>query len=452
MSLGFEQAGVDVVVALEHDEIDAAAHRFNFPKTEVIVEDARRVTVADLRAAIKRGLVTFGRAGEWDGTVDVVFGGPPCQGFSFGGKRKPNDERNALVFEFLRIVTELQPRYFMMENVPGLLADDHAHTIEKLLAGFNAAGYEVGDGATLVNAADYGVPQDRRRVILLGWRRGESSVRVPSPTVRHVERGVSLLDAIDDEYKGACGPSVWDAIGDLPDPDDFPELLLADIVQLKPAILERCGSKQSEYVRMLNGGDPRDLSYPRSWDGTFITASTRTGHSAAAVRRFAATAAGEMEQISRFRRLSRNGLSRTLRAGTGPEHGSHTPPRPIHPTSPRVITVREAARLHSFPDWFRFHAAKWHAWRQVGNSVPPLLARSIARQLVAALGHLPARPKSAIALGSPNLLGYIDYLGDGQFVPPNSAKSRPRDLALPTANKRKTKTRRGERAETASSH
>jgi DNA (cytosine-5)-methyltransferase 1 len=121
-------------------------------------------------------------------------------------------------------------------------------------------------------------------------------------------------------------------------------------------------------------------------------------------RRFAATAHGDTEPVSRFLKLDPDGVSNTLRAGTASDRGAFTSPRPIHPYSPRCITVREAARLHSYPDWFRFHVTKWHGFRQIGNSVPPLLARAVAAQVREALDATPSRPSAAQSLGDHALL------------------------------------------------
>jgi len=102
--------------------------------------------------------------------------------------------------------------------------------------------------------------------------------------------------------------------------------------------------------------------------------------------------------------LSLSGQCNTLRAGTDSARGAFTSPRPIHPTRPRVITVREAARLHSYPDWFRFHVTKWHGFRQIGNSVPPLLGHAIAGKIIEALGIEPSKPNVAITPGDGVLL------------------------------------------------
>ncbi len=122
------------------------------------------------------------------------------------------------------------------------------------------------------------------------------------------------------------------------------------------------------------------------------------------MRRFGETAQGEVEPISRFFRLPADGISNTLRAGTDSARGAFTSPRPIHYAHSRCVTVREMARLHGFPDWFRFHATKWHGARQIGNAVPPPLAQAVAGSIIAAMGVKPDRPDRRIALGDPALL------------------------------------------------
>jgi DNA (cytosine-5)-methyltransferase 1 len=143
----------------------------------------------------------------------------------------------------------------------------------------------------------------------------------------------------------------------------------------------------SPYARVLRGetNDPDDLSQPRHSNGSGLTGCQGTSHSPETTQRCAATPPGTYEPVSRFYRLTKDGFAPTLRAGTGPANGSFTAPRPIHPISPRCITVREGGRLHSFPDWFCFHPTKWHGFRQLGNSVPPFLARAVAKQVRSAL-------------------------------------------------------------------
>jgi DNA (cytosine-5)-methyltransferase 1 len=145
-----------------------------------------------------------------------------------------------------------------------------------------------------------------------------------------------------------------------------------------------------------------------------LTSSMRTVHTERSVRRFAATVQGTTEAISRFLRLHPDGICNTLRAGTDAQRGAHTSPRPIHPTSPRVITVREAARLHGYPDWFRFHSTKWHGFRQIGNSVPPPLGRAVAASLLRADSIIPTVGAN-VELGEQSLLNMRSIEAERHF-------------------------------------
>lgn len=162
----------------------------------------------------------------------------------------------------------------------------------------------------------------------------------------------------------------------------------------------------TKYARQCRcqGKDAWHFGYPRVWEPLLLTASMRTVHTDISRRRFGATRPGSVEPISRFFKLDPNSLCNTLRAGTDSARGAFTSPRPIHFAFPRCITVREMARLHGYPDWFRFHVTKWHGARQVGNSVPPPLAKAIASALINAMGYEPTRPTKRLSLGNPELL------------------------------------------------
>ena len=407
-SLGIEQAGFDVLVAVEHDPVHAATYAFNFPLTEVLCADALTVTSQVIKEAAYRAYETHhpcsGR--EWKGQIDLVFGGPPCQGFSLMGKRQLNDDRNSLVFQFYRLVKELRPRYFVMENVLGMLVGEHQTLLQQLKAQFKAAGYLAREH--ILNAADFGVPQKRQRLFLIGFQEA-GDVRPPDfPTPPALKRLT-----VGDAY----AVSVGEAIADLPDLDNFPELLKTDAVLLSESQLLEMKQKISHYatvLRSLPSEETNNLSYPRQWNPQLLTSSLRTWHREEIIRRFKETLPNKREPTSRLQRLDLNGLCPTLRAGTGPAQGSYTSPRPIHPILPRVISVREAARLHSFPDWFRFHQTKWHGFRQVGNAVPPLLARAVGHQIVAALCVIPSVPRELLELGDTQLLRF-DASGAAQY-------------------------------------
>lgn len=422
MALGFEQAGFDVAAALEYDPIHAAVHSYNFPLTRMVCADATRTNGKDLLDAVRDGLKAHG-VKDWNGVVDCVFGGPPCQGGSMAGHRRVDDERNELLFEFMRLAHEVRARTFVIENVPGFLSGDHAGLVKKLVRRFRDNGWGVVTPIQVLNASDFGVPQDRKRLFILGAYHGEKEIGYPSPThrplaktpmARRVERA-GLPD----------GPSVGEAIFDIPDADGFAELLESDEVDLGAENTAKLEAAMSPYVRRLRGldEDPGDLSRPRVWRRTLLTSSNRTTHEGKCVARFEKTGEGAVEPVSRFYRLHRDGICNTLRAGTGRERGAFNAPRPIHPTNDRVITVREAARLHSFPDWFRMQIRKWHGFRGTGNSVPPLLARAVASQVVKSLGFEPAKPTTPVELGDPILLtldmtASTKRMGaDPQFIP-----------------------------------
>lgn len=409
LSVGLEQAGFDVVTSVEYDPIHAAVHAYNFPRTTVLCADITAVSADTIREAVRCGIEAHGQdLSDWDGRVDLVAGGPPCQGFSTIGKRLLDDTRNRLVFEFYRVVNELRPRYFLMENVPGMLAGGHKSAIlDRLIEEFRAIGYSVVEPPRILKAAEYGVPQDRRRLVVLGAAEGLTLPGYPEATVQPRRKNAHTRAIAQDASAHGLpiGPSVMDAIGDLPDADAFAALAHCDETVLLPAQFGAM-NRANGYTARLRGieQDPDDYSHQRIWDPSKLTSSMRTVHTALSVSRFAATEPGEVEPVSRFYRLTADGLCNTIRAGTGSEHGAYTSPRPIHPTLPRVLTVREAARLHSFPDWFRLHRTKWHGFRQVGNAVPPLLARAVGREIVRAMGIQPVRPEGAIGLGDPALL------------------------------------------------
>lgn len=383
LSLGFEQAGFDVRAAVEIDPIHCAIHQFNFPDTAVLPRSVIGLSAADIRdaAALAPG-----------DRVDVVFGGPPCQGFSMIGQRALDDPRNRLVHEFVRIVAELDARSFVFENVKGLTLGRHRAFLEEVVEAFSDAGYDIRLPWRVVDAADFGVPQHRHRLILVGARRGERVPEYPKPVT-------SAADAAEPGLLPR-GPTVRDALGDLPDADAFEELAGGDTVMSAPF------GKPSAYAAEMRGltPDASHFAHPRKWDAANLTSSWQTEHTEISRRRFSETQGGDTEPISRFFKLSADGLSNTLRAGTDGARGAFTSPRPIHYAYDRCITVREMARLHGFPDWFRFHVTKWHGARQVGNAVPPPLARMIAAEVISALGVTPTRPSTALELGPEELL------------------------------------------------
>ncbi|GAB4361003.1 MAG: DNA cytosine methyltransferase [Kiloniellaceae bacterium] len=310
-----------------------------------------------------------------------------------------DDPRNKLVLDFVRIVAELNARTFVFENVKGLTVGRHKTFLQELVSAFDEAGYDVRIPWKVLNAGHYGVPQYRERLILVGCRKGGALPDYPAPSTNLSGRK-ALFKGLPD------GPRCIDALGDLPDADHFQTLLSSDAVET--AGFGHPSPYAAELRCMTNNA--WHYGYAREWNPTTLTSSARTEHTKISRRRFGETDPGSVEPISRFFKLPKDGVSNTLRAGTDGARGAFTSPRPIHYRYERCVTVREMARLHGFPDWFRFNVTKWHGARQIGNAVPPPLARAIATEVIKALGMEPIRPERTLALGDERLLS-LDMSG-----------------------------------------
>lgn len=368
LSLGLELAGFCIA---SHAEIDATAARYaeyNFPLTNTLggdkFGDIRKIDGGDLTSGIPKGA-----------TIALIAGGPPCQGFSLAGKKDPNDPLNDLVLEMARVIVELKPLAFLIENVPGIKAGD----IWQLDEALRQLGqyYDIADAGTLY-APDFGVPQTRRRVFVLGYRKDLGIVpRLPSPSHLPPGKSVSL-------FRTRVTPTVIEALDDLPNVELFDHLINGDEVAYSQA-------PTTEFQRLMRDSAlmAERRGYLVEWNDSLCTNCRRTQHGESLHRRLSSLAYGEADHASGIRRLEPDGLSTTIRAGTTSERGSWSAPRPCHYREPRVLTTRECARLQTFPDWFRFHPVKWHGNRQVGNAVPVLLAEAVGRAILEQLGLAP---------------------------------------------------------------
>ena len=333
LSLGFESCGFDVVLANEYDPSIAAAYKANHKGTKMIVAD---ITSLDLRK-------TFS---VYAGKVDVIIGGPPCQGFSQKGQRKTiHDERNFLFEYYVKVVELVKPCYFVMENVPNLLTAEGGYFRKEIEELFNFMGYRLKTG--VLNASDYGVPQNRRRAVILG-KFGSEAPSLPEP------QDVAV--------------TIWDAISDLAYLNSG-EGTEEQAYRLEP---------QSEYQKKLRDGS------------TVLYNHVVTKHSALALQRLAMIPPNAGKEVlpeehltksiysGTWTRMRKDEISATIttRFDT-PSSGKFT-----HPFLDRAITVREAARIQSFPDSFRFVGNKGSQMKQVGNAVPPLLAGAIAQVIM----------------------------------------------------------------------
>jgi DNA (cytosine-5)-methyltransferase 1 len=349
-TLGGYQAGFTPALAVDNDS--DLSHNFpvNFPLSTVLAADIAGVDPRDIlnHAGINRN-EAFG-----------IVGGPPCQGFSAIGKRDVDDSRNALVLEYFRFVRNLEPAFFVMENVLGIVADPFAKILDRGLDSVSSKYDFV--GPLSLNAADFGAATSRTRTIVIGYRTEYVN--------RFSEKNIEML--------WTNRRSVYDAIHDLPSPDSVIKDELG-ILWAKYNYPPAEGAR-GDFARAARLSPPRGVSVPwvrEAHRKGLITGLDPTVHTSAVIQRFAKTREGERESISRCPRLMWGKPSPTLRAGTGKDHGSHQAIRPLHPTEHRVITVREAARIQGFPDWYQFHPTKWHSFRMIGNSVSPIFAAAL---------------------------------------------------------------------------
>lgn len=322
LSLGFEKAGFDVLYAFDLDAtaIDTYRHNPNYHKGQAFVRDIYDVTKASIEDDLGHEL----------GTVDVVIGGPPCQGFSVQRRGDNNDPRNHLVLEYCRFLMEIQPRFFVMENVGGLLSTRGRPFLEKFTQQLADMGYAI--KIRKLTASDYGVPQSRKRVFIVGEKAADElpEFQYPSPDMTNAK---TVRDAIYDLMSRS--------------EDEVPNHK-AD--RLSPMNLKR--------IQAIEEGQGRD-SLP---DELKLDCHKRnTGH----------------RHLDTYGRMAWDQPAPTITA----RFDSFSRGRFGHPVLNRTITLREGARLQTFPDDFEFLGTKVEVARQIGNAVPPVLAERVANEV-----------------------------------------------------------------------
>jgi len=343
LSEGFRQAGYRVLAG--NDFFDAAGETFGatHPEASFLPGPIQQYTADDFLEA----------AGLQSGELDVLVGGPPCQGFSvYNHQRGLHDERSSLYLEYLRIVEALRPNWIVLENVTGMTSAGGGAAVDAIIQGLRDLGYNV--KAKILRAEEYGVPQERRRLVFIGNCLG-LPIEHPKPT-----HGPGLLPFV----------TIHDAISDLPrlSNGEEPGIVAYGTEPLSHYQVElRNGSNsvQNHAAARLSkvnlerlkhippGGSWRDIPIDLLPEG--MKKAKRSDHT------------------KRYGRLNWNGLASTILTKCDPHWGAY-----FHPDQDRTITVREAARLQSFPDWFEFKGSRTDQYVQVGNAVPPLLGRAIA--------------------------------------------------------------------------
>ena len=371
LSLGFSLAGFRPLAAVDSDMNGVDTISYNFLDTMVFCRDVRELD----------GKWLLDEVGMSRGDVDVLAGSPPCQGFSIVGRvkiaslirkgiwklekgnpRLIDDPRNLLYKEFVRMVEEIAPKFFVMENVHGMRSYRNGNLVDEILNEFDAAGYRT--DCRVLNAAEYGVPQQRKRLFFMGNRLG-----LPNP---FPEKTHSIYSA-PDECSGDCtvlmdAVTVWEAIGDLPPLKEGEGEEVTHYNHPPSNHYQTWSRKRSSKVfnHVARSHRQRDLD-------TFN--SMKPGDKWKDLRQEYRDLYGYRDDIfnDKFKRLWKDRPSWTVTAHLHKDGYVY-----IHPTQPRTITVREAARLQSFPDIFRFMGSRTHQFMQVGNAVPPLLAKAVA--------------------------------------------------------------------------
>jgi DNA (cytosine-5)-methyltransferase 1 len=362
--LGAELAGFHTLAAIDIDPTLQSSYKLNLPGTNVIEADLSTVDKSYWNTLLKGN------------KVDGIIGGPPCQAFSRLGAGKVDDSRRNLILDFYRHVNLISPKFFVMENVEGIL---DSKNIPQLIKGIDIVRNKYSIlGPFVIDASEWGAPTKRKRVLVIGYdpkrmNAIELSDFLPSKDIRPV----TVKDAIDD---------LREPIKQSKDPENFG---WAEYHKNKNV---------SEYARRMRARPPIGLGYAESiklLKNGIVSGNFDTIHSKSVSDRYFQLAPGKTDPVSRAKKLSWDGLCPTLRAGTGSDKGSHQAVRPIHPTKGRVITVREAARLQGFPDWFCFHHTKWHSFRMIGNSVSPIVSKKIMGVIYNTLAAASFNKKSA---------------------------------------------------------
>jgi DNA (cytosine-5)-methyltransferase 1 len=354
LSHGFELAGFKVLAAVDFDPIARATYQLQNPDVPFFYKDIRKVTGKSLLEAAGR-------------RPDLVIGGPSCQGFSTHGKRDPNDPRNFLFKHFIRIVKETKPTWVVMENVKGMLTYDSGYYRKKIHSSFEKIGYRV--ESKVLRAVEYGVPQQRERLIFIATK-SNAEITFPMPT--HCAPELAEKMGLEPFV------TVRDAIGDL-HPIGIEGESTHYLSEPRTEFQKRARVKASKSLILHRAKRVSDLAmsiikYVPQGDGIRALPVNRLPERFKKMRT-TSTGALRRDCTTLYYRLSWDKPAYTITCNfTNVSSGPF-----VHPTANRAITPREAARLQSFPDNYRFVEQK--VQRQIGNAVPPLLARAVALEL-----------------------------------------------------------------------
>lgn len=340
LSRGFLDAGYDVVLGVEFDDMALKTFKENHGNSDILKLDLFN---HDNISIIEEYLNNKGI------TLDVLVGGPPCQGFSLAGPRDMNDKRNTLYTAMVKVAERIKPRAVVLENVPGLLHLNNGAAANRIICDFSELGYNI--VPKILYAPDYGVPQIRKRVFFVGLLNSTNSFEFPQ-------------EVLDSEHYITCE----EAISDLPSLEG----IIGEEVQEYPC------KAMNEYQKLMRRNSTRIYNHI----GTIHDPKTLKFIAMVPEGKNYRSLPQEYEGIYKYHEaLTRYHSKRpSLTINTG--HRSH-----FHYKYNRIPTVRESARLQSFPDDFIFYGNKSQQYKQVGNAVPPLLGYHVAIQLKKYLGR-----------------------------------------------------------------
>ena len=355
LSLGAYRAGFKVVAAVEWDKKALHTHKVNFPNSKHIQEDIAQLSTESLIEKID--------IGKKD--IHGIIGGPPCQGFSSMGFRDINDPRNDLFVRFFYFVQQIEPLFFVAENVPGIMSSKFNNTLRKAFALID--GYVILPPLE-IRANEYGAPTTRTRIFFIGYKKGGLTNNIILNDIKQKKNNHEHQVTVKEALKGI--PS------DLCYSKNATGLMQIDFSYLNESLAHKEGFHFNVTSNIPDGvGNDKHISNYQQKG--IVSGMLPTKHSSKVAQRYKQLGLGEQDEVSKSVKLNPDGFCPTIRAGTGPDKGSYQAVRPIHYNHARVITPREAARLQGFPDWFELPDTIWHSFRQIGNSVSPIVAEKI---------------------------------------------------------------------------
>lgn len=358
LSLGAARAGFNVSAAVEIDAHAIESHKINFPNTVHIQQDIMTLNGQELLRL----------AGIQQEELAGIIGGPPCQGFSSIGHGNVDDLRNRLFVKFFELIEELQPPFFLAENVPGIMNSKYDDIRNEAFD--HVKNYNVLD-PICIKANEYGAPTTRTRYFFIGY------------LLDRRIKPITANDIIGMKVREEERTTVRKALEGLPGDIRFRKKNSSGLKMLTQNYSNAdARHEQSDFfyqhVTSMIPDNVGNQEYINTYQTRHIVNGFYPTKHANSVRaRYSRLAFGQQDRISKSTRLDPEGYCPTLRAGTGPEKGSYQAVRPIHYDYARVITPREAARLQGFPDWYKLPDTIWHGFRQIGNSVSPIAAEQV---------------------------------------------------------------------------